>query len=265
MEANERNPVDRQKAFEVWKNLILTALKIPGAKINRDEYLRRELSKYIGEEQVNDAIARTPALSKVDRKTINKIADSAINLHLTQVTTLGALAGIPGGWWVAGTIPLDLTQFFYNVIQLLQKMAYIYGWPDFFEKTELDDETILKISIFVGVMFGSVEANKLIADLSRRLAEQVGKRLPQMPLTKYGVYNLAKKIATWIGIKLTKDSFAKVVAKLIPIIGAVANGTISYFTMRSMALNLKTYLSSLPLALGEINRPEDLLDDEFDE
>jgi len=37
---------------------------------------------------------------------------------------LSTLVGLPGGWWIAGTIPADLAQYYQNVIQMAQKLAY---------------------------------------------------------------------------------------------------------------------------------------------
>ncbi len=159
---------------------------------------------------------------------------------------------------MAGTVPADLAQFYYHVIQIVQKMAYLYGWPELFDQdTEFDDETLLRFSLFIGVMFGSREATIAITALSKRIAEQIAKRLPQKALTKYGIYNVSKQVAKWIGVKLTKETFAKALGKLIPIVGGFVSGSITLVAFKAMTKRLQKHLRDLPLARNEDTRRED--------
>ncbi len=238
------------KSLEKFNNIINLALSIPGAKINRETFLRKELSKHCDNNTVELAIKKTPAKAKINKEIIEKISNSVIKLHTWKVAALSGLAGMPGGFWVIGTIPADLVQYFYNVLQVLQKLAYLYGWPDLFyeNKSNLDDETVLILALFLGVMFGLKQASDAIRKLAGKIANQVIERLPRKALTKYGIYNLAKQIGRWIGLKITKESFSKFVSKMVPIIGGFASGGISYIAFRTMAKRLKKHLQTLPIA-----------------
>lgn len=251
---------NKNQSLQVWNNIMKTALLIPGAKIDRTTYLKKELGKYYNDITVQKAIDTNPFNAGIEEKIVNRIADSSIKLHVGQVATLSALAGLPGGWWAAGTIPADVTQFFYNVIQLVQKLAYIYGWQTIIEDDSIDDETIYMLTLFIGISFGSTEASKAVTYMAKQLAEQVAKRLPKKPLTKYAIYNLAKQIAKWLGVKMTKESFSKALAKIIPILGGIICGSISYISMKSIGNNLQLYLSSLPLA-----NDNNIIDIDFDD
>ena len=236
------------KSVEIWNKVLRASLSIPGARIDRASFLKKELSKRCPEQQVEAAINSTPSKAGITKSITSQIANGSIRLHLTQVTSLSFLAGLPGGWWMAGTIPADLAQFFYQAIQLSQKLAYIYGWPEFYIEDEVDDETLLEITLFIGVMFGAQAASKVIAELAERVSMQIATRLPKAALTEYGLYNLAKQVAKWIGVKLTKQSASRVASKIVPILGGIVSGGISYFTMRTMAKRLNRHLGSLPLA-----------------
>jgi uncharacterized membrane protein len=168
------------------------------------------------------------------------------------VSGVSFATGLPGGWWVAGTVPADLTQFFWHVLVILQKLAYLYGWPELLsEDGELDDETLLILTVFIGVMFGAESAGKILSDLAERVAAQVLKRLPRETLTKWGLYRLAREIAKWIGIKLTKESFARVLSKLVPILGGLISGTITWIAFTLMTNRLAIHLESLALASSD--------------
>lgn len=54
-----------------------------------------------------------------------------------------------------------------------------------------------------------------------------------------------KKVATILGFKMTKDVFAKGIGKIIPIIGGVVSGSLTFATYMPMAKKLQNYLSGL--------------------
>src|SRR5262249_32449737 len=162
---------------------------------------------------------------------------------------------MPGGWWLAGTVPADLTQFFWHVAVIAQKLAYLYGWPDLVsEDGGIDDETLLILTVFIGVMLGAESAAKVLSDLAERVAAQVLKRLPRETLTKWGLYRLAREVAKWIGVKLTKESFARVLSKLVPVLGGFISGTITWIAFTVMTNRLVRHLESLPLASSHEER-----------
>lgn len=132
---------------------------------------------------------------------------------------------------------------------ILQKLAYLYGWPELFEEDgEPDDETLMIFTVFVGVMFGAGTASKLLGDLAERVGQEVVKRLPQKALTKWGLYRLAKQVAKWIGVKLTKNTFARFLAKVIPVLSGFISGSISWVSFSLMSKRLKKHLEKLRLA-----------------
>lgn len=239
---------NNDKPIEIWNKVLRASLSLPGARIGRNAFLSKEFSKRVPEEQLKSAIDSTPAKAGIPRSTIDQVAKSAIKLHLTQVTAISFFAGLPGGWWMAGTIPADLAQFYWHAIQLLQKLAYTYGWYELYSEDEVDDETLLLMTLFIGVMMGASGSSKLVSELAERLSAEMAKRLPKASLTKYGLYNLAKQIAKWIGIKLTKSTFSRVASKVVPLLGGAISATISYVMMKSMAHRLANHLRSLPIA-----------------
>ena len=89
---------------------------------------------------------------------------------------------------------------------------------------------------------GSTEAIAATNMLARSVAEQTAKRLAKLPLTRYAIYNVAKQVGKWIGIKLTRESFAKSVGKVIPLVGAPISAGLTYWTFKPMATKLKRHL-----------------------
>jgi len=237
--------------IEIWNRVLRSVLSLPGAYVNRAAYLKKELSKQFTEEMVQKAIETTPAKAGIPSSAIRSIAQSSIAWHRAGVSATSFTVGLPGGWWMAGTIPADLAQFFWHVAVILQKLAYLHGWPELFEKdSEPDDETLLIFSIFIGVMFGAGTASKLLGDLAERVGKQVLNRLPKQALTQWGIYNLSKQIAKWIGIRLTKQSFARILAKAIPVVSGFISGTVTWVSFSLMSRRLRKHLETLRPHLG---------------
>jgi hypothetical protein len=243
---------------DVWNSVLRTALALPGAKVDRAAFLRRTLSKHVTEKVLRSAIDTSPAKAGISKNTIRRIATASIKWHRAGVSSVSFVSGLPGGWWIAGTVPADLTQFFWHVLVVLQKLAYLYGWPELFsEDSELDDETLLILTVFIGVMFGAESAAKVLADIAERAAAQVLKRLPRQTLTKWGLYRLAREVAKWIGIKLTKYSFARYLSRIVPILGGIISGTVTWVSFSVMTSRLAAHLESLPMAAKVIKRRRD--------
>ena len=239
----------------VWDKVMGAALAIPGAKVDRDSFLRSQLAPYCDDCQIRLAIEGRPANAGVSSDVIDKIAKSVIRSHVVKASGLSFAAGLPGGLAMAVTIPMDTAQFYGHAIALSQKLAYLYGWPDLLKNGEVDDDTKLHVNLLIGTMLGVAQSNKVIGEVARRIAEQVGRRVPRMALTKTAWYPLIKQIAKWIGISLTKTSFARGAAKIVPIVGGGISAGVTAATMMPMANRLKNHLRELPPANPDKNPP----------
>jgi hypothetical protein len=224
-------------------------MNLPGARVDRASYLRDQLRSHCNKQQVRNAIETNPARAGVRRKIVNRIAKSAIDRHVGTAATISFAAGLPVGPIGLVTIPLDTAQYLANCFILAQKLAYIYGWPDLLnEDGSLDDETILRIAMLLGTMFGIKEANQALAEVAKRFAIQVANRLPKYALTKTIYYPVLKKALKWIGIRLTKQTFARGVSRFIPFMAGAFSAGITTITLRQGANNLQKHLSGLEYA-----------------
>lgn len=240
------------------ENVLALAIKTPGVKINRTEYLTKELKLYYPQETVDTALERNPAYAGIPRSAIDIIAKRAIDYETSKVTAISFAAGIPGGVAMAATVPADLAQYFAFILRIMQKLAYLYGFEEFDLNDEsIDDETMCNIMVFLGIMFGVQEANAAIKVLASSVAQNVAKKLGQKALMKTAYYPIVKRIATLLGIRMTKDIFAKSVSKVVPVIGGVATGTLTFVTFKPNAVKLKKKFAELPISDPEFYRKEE--------
>lgn len=228
----------------IWNRILAAVLKMPGVKVDRVAFLRKALKGHCSEQKL-DLLENVRPYTIVTDKVIDDVAASQINLHTTLATTGSTLAGLPGGLAMAATLPGDLTQYYYHVVVLSQKLAYLYGFPDFCnDEGELSDEATDLFTIFMGSMMGASVADQGISQLARGMARSAVGRLPRMAITKAAIYPVAIQVARMVGMKLTKDGLAKTVGRFIPIAGGVFSGTLTLFTFRPGARRLQKRLKA---------------------
>ena len=230
--------------------MLRAAMALPGARVDRTSFLRSQLRPHYTDEQVREAIEFNPAHTEMSIHQIEEIADSIIKSHVIRAAGISFAAGLPGGIAMAATIPADTVQFVWHAIVVAQKLAYLYGWPDLLEEGEPDEETLLRMVLLIGVMLGAAEANRLLAEIAKRFAREVGRRLPRYALTQTTFYPLIKAILRWVGVSLTKQSFARGVSKVIPIVSGLVSAGVTAYTLRPMARRLKNHLRTLEYAVG---------------
>lgn len=245
--------MDKKEVKQIdFNKLLQSSLKLPLVHIDRDEFLEKELSKYCDSKIVKIAVENNPAYAGISSKIIDHIAKSSINYETLKVSTISFAAGIPGGFTMSASIPADITQYYAHILRIIQKLAYIYGWQSLIEKDKtIDDETSQILTLFTGVMFGVKGATSVVTKISGSIAQKVGKTLSQKALTKGVIYRIVKKTATMIGVKMTKDIFAKSVSKVIPVVGGVVSGGITFASYKPMSVKFKKYLEKLDLANKE--------------
>lgn len=229
--------------------VLVGAAKLPGVRINREAYLRSALARHCSEDDIRRAIDETPAAAGITVEVLDKVANDSIRYETAKVSALSAAAGIPGIIALPATVPADMAQYFGHMLRIAQKLAYLYSWPDLFsdDGDDVDDATMGVLTLFFGVMFGTQSANTAVGKVAGMMSEQVAKKLPQRALTQGVIYPIVKKVAAYLGVEMTKQSFAKTVSKAIPLVGAVVSGGLTFATYLPMARRLKRHLSSLEL------------------
>ncbi|MFJ3087183.1 hypothetical protein [Streptomyces sp. NPDC086838] len=255
-----------ENAASRFSALLAGAAKLPGVRVDREAYLRTALRRHCTEEDIRRATEETPAAAGIPLDVLDRLANESIRYETAKVSALSAAAGLPGVMAMPATVPADLAQYVSHMLRIAQKLAYLYSWPDLFDESgELDDATKGVLTLFFGVMFGTQSANAAVGKVAASMAEQVVRKLPQKALTQGVVYPVVRRVAGYLGVEMTKQTFAKSASKAIPIVGAAVSGGLTFATFRPMAKRLKTHLSGLELAaptgqviVGEVVRDEEV-------
>lgn len=239
----------RAEAEKFAIEFLTRVIRLRGVRIDRDHFLRAELHRRgVGTETIDRAIAENPAAAGIGLDMLDRIASEVVEFETRKSTAMSFAAGIPGGFAMFGTIPGDITQFYIHAFRIMQKVAFVYGWREFLSDTDdIDDETLGKLTAFLGVMMGVGGASATVTNFAANVARPaIQRQIAGVALTKTAWYTPMKQVLRVVGVKLTKDSFAKAVSKTVPVVGGVISGGLTYATLRVQSGRLITHLRQLP-------------------
>lgn len=225
------------KGYNTTMNLITTLSQLPLVRVNREEFLRNTFKKSEHLERILTEGPQAVFTSDSLRKKANEIIQASTN----STSIASFVAGLPSNIAVAiAAGGADLTQYFGFALNLAQQLAYLFGEDELFsgDHSDVNEQTKGRIVAYLGVMLGAGGAASLLVATSKKAAEVMGKKVAARALTKTAWYPLLKKVAAWIGVKITKQSVGKAVTKAVPVIGGFFSAGITYFTFKPMGNRL---------------------------
>ena len=231
------------------EDIIILGLRIPGVHIDREEFLRKQFMKNYSNDVIQDAINFNPAHAGITVEEIDNIADQVIQYERNCVSGISLALGAPGGVAMVATLPTDIAQYYGYMLRAIQKLLYLYGFPEINIENgvNIDDETMNLITLCLGVMYGVEGSVASIKILFNALGKGVEKQLLQKALTKGTFYPIVKKISRWFSVCMTKQVFAGFFRKAIPVVGGVVGGGITYLSFKPCCDNLKKSLQDTAL------------------
>lgn len=224
-------------------DIIYLSLKIPGVVVDREEYFKSTFKKYYDYEIIQDAIKTTPKQAKMDDSTIEKIADDTIEFERKCATSASTALGLPGGLALLATIPTDVIQYFAFLIRAAQKLMYLYGFSSMGLKEgeeHINDEVMNTLISCLGIMFG-VQG----ADAAIHTAALIWLKGTEQVVTKT-TFSFMKPVSTSLG-KIVASQLVKGGTKLVPILGGVISGGLTYVTFKTCCDKLRKKLRSMSI------------------
>ncbi|WP_413317156.1 hypothetical protein AA0Z99_10615 [Agrococcus sp. 1P02AA] len=243
------NEEQRRGAEEYAVAFLTTAIRLKGVRIDREQFLKAELHKRgTSGAVIQRALEENLAAAGIAPAVLDEMALAAIEFEARKSTALSFVAGLPGGLAMLGTVPGDIAQFYVHAFRIMQKVSYIYGWQSFLEDTdEIDDETLGMLTMFLGVMMGVGGATASLTAFAANVARPaVQRQIAGIALTKTAWYTPMKQVLRVVGVQLTKDSFAKAASKVVPVVGGVVSGALTYVMLGVQARRLMDHLRELP-------------------
>ena len=251
-----QQPEVEQRALDFLAKVV----RVPGVRVNRDEFLRQELRKLrMDDDSIARAIDSNPLLAGVALTEIDRLAEEAISYETNKSAAISFVAGIPGGFAMLGTIPADLMQYYAHALRIMQKLAYLYGWGELLpDGRETDDDTLGVLAVFFGVMLGVGGATQSLTAFARIAAKTAYQNhATKRALMSITWYPVVKHSLRLIGINITKSTAAKGFSKIVPVIGGFVSSGLTFMALQSQSALLKEHLREIP--------PPGVDDDEWDQ
>ena len=255
-DASGQQSAPEQRALEFLAKVV----RVPGVRINREEFLRQELRKlHMSDDAIARAIDSNPLLAGVALTQIDTLAEEAISYETNKSAAISFVAGIPGGFAMLGTIPADLMQYYAHALRIMQKLAYLYGWGELLpDGRETDDDTLGVLAVFFGVMLGVGGATQSLTAFARVAAKTAYQNhATKRALMSITWYPVVKHSLRLIGINITKSTAAKGFSKIVPVIGGFVSSGLTFMALQSQSALLKGHLREIP--------PPGVDDDEWDQ
>ena len=230
-------------------DFLAKVVRVPGVRINREDFLRLELCKlHMGDDAIQRAIDSNPLIAGVALTEIDRLADEAISYETNKSAAISFVAGIPGGFAMLGTIPADLMQYYVHALRIMQKLAYLYGWSELIpEDRDTDDDTIGVLAVFFGVMLGVGGAAQSLTAFARVAAKTAYQNhATKRALMSITWYPVVKHSLRLIGINITKSTAAKGFSKIVPVIGGFVSSGLTFMALQSQSALLKGHLREIP-------------------
>ena len=246
----------------IWSSFLNRILGIPGAKINREAYLRKTFS-HLSDSEIRHCISESPS-KVVSMAEIEAAASNAISSHTAKVTAISAISGIPGGLAMAVAIPADVANYYFHVVAVGQKLGYLYGFPDMVDdRGNLTSDGEIMLTAFIGVM-NKVEiakelVKKIAIEVAKRISEETAIRVAGNIFSKQLVAQAIEAISTKLATQIAAKGVGRGLYKVIPIFSGIICGGINYATFKPQAKRLHEVLKSNPGSERSDQTPEPIL------
>lgn len=229
----------------IAKSFLRGVTRIKGAHVSRESFLRSELRGRDYSTEVEAALASSPEEAGVPASVLDEIANDVIDSETKRASAISFGTGIPGGFAILASVPADITQFYVHAYRIMQKLSYLYGWPST-EKYD-DEDVIQQIAQFLGVMLDVKGAQSSLNGFVQTLAMPASARSSQTGIrARVSQARTAREVFKKVGSQVARRNVARQVTKVVPIIGGVVSGGLTFVTLKSQAKRLKEALQEMP-------------------
>ena len=209
------------------------------ARVDRNEWLYKTLAPFVSQEELTRINHLRPE-DLISPEIIDKLASEVVNQHTTQSSFLSAGFTVLGRNALCLATSCDVINFWVHQIRLVQKLAYLYGWDNFYTDGTATQETLARLTAMIGYGMEVYGMKKVLLSATHDLSPLVSDKLNlKMHFTSKN--EGMKLVAQHLSIG-GKTLFATLVARRSSLVGAVLAGTINLLIYKRIARRIKEIL-----------------------
>jgi hypothetical protein len=222
-------------------DIIVQAGRLPGYKVHPFEtyhYLKRFVPD-------KHHLTHAKEIYDIDPARLDKVADKIIKKHLQRFAATGAAVGAPGGpVAMFGGAVVDIEEYIRRMFLLTQELGHVYGVvpnPLTYEESRSPDDYFKAVQPeLLNTMLVSLGGDGEIATLKAVGTEE--EKREREKLDEELLYQVAVKIAEFVGRKQLKKHATKMLGRSVPLVGGGINGTLNYYYLNKLGKNMKKHL-----------------------
>ena len=219
------------------ENIIAAAISLPGVKVSRADFLKETFeTEQVDLEQI---LEKGPIAANCSEELLSRLADAVIRKRVSESAIASFVAGLPGGLLMGIAIPADIVQFFAVALAMAQEISYLYGMEDMWRDEKPDMEMVNeRLALYCGVMFETEGADRMLR-VSAAPSELLTSSAQEGFVFKKTLREtLISRVGIEVGSRVAKDFAAHGVAMIIPVVGGVISGSMTYSSMKPMGTRL---------------------------
>ena len=226
---------------------------LPGIQVDRDELLTKVFRK--GHlKQLDTILEQGPVRAGVPREEILRNARERLRDATLKSSAASFVTGLPGGLALAAALPADVMQNLIFSIRTAQEISYLYGQESFW-KGEVgfkNEASRNKLLAYMAVMFTVAGADQLVRVTSEPVGKMLGAKIAESTLQ-----TMMERMAKMFGIKLSAQATSKTVSKVVPVLGGVLSGGLTFWGMNKTGTRLIRDLDQAYFHYSEVDRQRD--------
>lgn len=208
-------------------------------RVNREAWLIETLTPFCSPEKLEHiAFARPEQI--VSSTILDKLAKDVVAQHALKASLLSSGTSLLGRASIWLSAPTDVTIYFGNLLAMTQKLAFLYGWDDFFVNGKTTEETYARIMLILGYAFGAVECKEALLETACDALPSVSSEMKGFCITWSNP--VVKKAVLAKGLEFSKALLAGALVKRSPLMGCVVAGCWSYYSFKHYAERIRMIL-----------------------
>lgn len=227
------------KSNKLTKKIVKELIDRSFVRVDRVQFLSEVLASYCSNEDLAEIAVKRPE-EIVSTETLNKIADDILKDFQLRTTLLCSGTNLLGKLTLYLSVPADFLAFWGQLLTMIQKLAYLYGWDSSFFGGNPTEETYARLRLILGYAMGDPSCRFILFESA----------CDALPTVKYAAPDssfrlkdpVMKKLLLALVANFAKAMIAGAIAKKNTLIGSGVSAAWSYASFRQMAVRIHALL-----------------------
>lgn len=211
-------------------------------RVDRKEWLSKVLAPFVSGEDL-ERIDHLRPEDLVAPEILDKLANDEVAYASCKSTLFSCATTLVGRYSLMGANLVDATSFWIYEIRLAQKLAYLYGWDDFYFNARATQETLSRTVAILGYGLEIHSMKGVLLSVAYDLIPAVGEKLQGADCTP-SQQECIKLTAQQLAVA-TKSIFSSLVGRQSSLGGVLLAGATNLFVYKRMARRMQEILQEV--------------------